>query len=306
MARKKSPLEPTVRRKRAYEIGGLSNVQQAPDPIREIESEALRDLSNEYRLLRIEELISKKKRQLGGIANPSSNIQLQQQNLALFKGMIDIAKSAQPAAGPDKSIEFAKLITTIYGEIMKNQNRGSPSFFENILTDPNLYNRAQSLGIFGNRGEGANMNTFSVEIEKLRGDRDLQNRKFDLELQKSRLQHEDSRYKTEMVLRALGPIMQIAGNSLARDSYAMGKNVLNRAGNPGAHNSNPNPYATGELATVEIICDCGFNDKMLLPNPPPAQVSCPGCSKVLNVGSEIPTESETVDAWRDHDIGGQP
>ncbi len=302
MPRKKSPLEPTVRRKRAYELGGLTNVQAAPDPIRDIENEAIRDLSNEYRMLRIEEMITKKKRQLGAIANPSSNIQLQKDNLALFKGMIDIAKSAQPASGPDKSIEFAKLITTIYGEIIKNQNRGSPSFFENLLMDPNLYNRAQSLGIFGNRGEGKDMNAFSVEIEKLRGERDLQNRRFDLEIQKSRLQHEDSRYKMDLALRAIGPMLNIAGNSLAKDAYATGRNIAGHI-NPNQTQAQ-NSYASGELATIEIVCDCGFSKSMLLPDPPPGQVPCPGCGTLLNVGTEIPSDEESASVWRNEPESG--
>lgn len=301
MPRKKSPLEPTVRRKRAYEMGGLSNVQPAPDPIRAIENEALRDLSNEYRMLRIEEMISKKKKQLTNVPNPSSNIQLQKANLDMFKTMMDIAKSSQPAQGPDKSIEYAKLIASVYGDMMKNQSKGGPSFFESMLMDPTLYARAQNLGVFSGQGGEKDQNQFSVEIEKLRGERDMQNRKFDLELQKSRLDAENGRFKLETVIRALSPFMAIYGDGLANKARDVGRATLGNKPSPQSHG--PNPYAGNEeLAEVNIVCDCGYNKALLLPNPPPSEVACPNCRKLLNVGSSIPTEEEIVNEWRNEEV----
>ena len=71
MAIKKTPLAP--KRTRAYEIPGLVNVNVQSDPIREIENEALRDLSSEYRMLRVEEMIAKKRKQLGSSVPTSDN-----------------------------------------------------------------------------------------------------------------------------------------------------------------------------------------------------------------------------------------
>ncbi|GAI86593.1 unnamed protein product, partial [marine sediment metagenome] len=52
MPKKKDPLASPGRRTRAYEMPNLLNVQSNQDPLRQIEDDALRDLSNEYKVSR--------------------------------------------------------------------------------------------------------------------------------------------------------------------------------------------------------------------------------------------------------------
>ncbi len=92
------------------------------------------------------------------------------------------------------------------------------------------------------------------------------------------------------------PLATLAGNAIAKDAYATGKNIVQRGQNPVGHG--PNPYTSGELAEIEVTCDCGYAKTFLLPNPPPSQVQCPGCGKRLNVGTEVPTDEESASLWR--------
>jgi len=162
------------RRKRAYELDGLVPLRapaRAQDQIGQIESQALTDLANEYRILRIEELISKKRGQIA--KGPSSDVQSQKNSLDLVKGVFEISEMIQGKKNPDQTLEYLKF----YNQMMQNQ--GSPGFFQQ-------YQQAKELGIVGH-SEGES-NQFSVEMERLRGERMMESKKIDLELTKMRLE----------------------------------------------------------------------------------------------------------------------
>ena len=63
-----------------------------------------------------------------------------------------------------------------------------------------------------------------------------------------------------------------------------------------------NPYINGELAEVNIKCPCGYDKILMLPNPPPGEISCPQCNKLLNIGAPIPSEEEIVNEWRNEEV----
>lgn len=52
------------RRKRAYDLPGMTPLPFPQDPIRQIENEVLRDISEEYRVLRLEQMIEKRRREI--------------------------------------------------------------------------------------------------------------------------------------------------------------------------------------------------------------------------------------------------
>ncbi len=299
--RKKSPLEPTPKRMRAYEMPNLVNVRVQPDPIREIENEAMRDLSNEYRQLRVEEMIAKKRKQLAK-TSPSDDTDMQKKNLDIIEGVIKVAKELQPQAGKDETLEYVKLIKEVLMESTKNQPGRGPSFFESIISDPNLYQRAQD--IFG-RGKTGETNSSDIEIEKLRGERDSNNRKWDLELRKLQLQNEDRRGNMEMIAGILGPVLAAGGAQLAQNMNQTGMDMGSRMRNPG----NPAPGSVyqellkdaglqGETGELHFKCTCGYDKVMVVPVPIPAQISCPGCGQSLNTGPPQLSDLETAAKWR--------
>lgn len=301
MVKRKTPLEPAPRRQRAYEIPNLVNIQVPIDPIREIEREALADLSSEYRQLRVESMIQAKRKQLEK-SSPSSDTSLQKQNLDIIEGVIKVAKELQPQAGKDETLEYVKLIKEVLMESTKNQGGRGPSFFESIISDPNLYQRAQD--IFG-RGKTGETNSSDIEIEKLRGERDNNNRKWELELHKLRLENELRRENLGMIAQVLGPLLAVGGSQLAQSMHNVGSDMAQGQINRG----NPTPGSVyqellkeaglqGETGELHFKCTCGYDKVMVVPVPIPAQISCPGCGERLNTGPPPLGDLESASQWR--------
>ncbi len=287
MARKKSPLEPSAgSRKRAYNMDGMTNISVAPDPLRQIENEAIRDLSNEYRQLRIEEMIAKKRKQLTG-STPSSNTQSQKEYLENYKIMMEIAKMNQPKDQPDKTLDYLAFFNTL---IKQYQGSTQPSFFDEYI-------KARELGIFGSQESGEH-NQFSVELEKIRGERMLTGKKFDLELHKMRLEAEAKQNTIGMLTQIAAPILAIAGGKMAVDMQEKGMDHAGKILKPGNPSQtgyqkflekagivNPNSLQ-GETAEMKIMCNCGYDKMMLVPVPPPSTLTCPGCGATLLTGTQ--------------------
>lgn len=289
MVKKKSPLEPTARRKRAYELDGMSTLQAPQDPLRQIEDQSLRDLSNEYRQLRVEEMIAKKRKQLDS-SSPTSNIQTQKENLELLKTMMELQKMSQPKESPDKTLEYLNFFNTLMKQYQGSN--AQPSFFDEYI-------KARELGIVGH-SEPGEPNSFSVEMEKLRGERMLDSKRIDLELKKMSLKAEDGRNKIGMVASILSPVAAYTSGKMAEDMRKRGMDTANKFIHPG----NPSPEAAilsslqGETAEMQITCDCGFNKSMLVPVPPPSNLACPGCGKILTTGPPPSSNEEAEDEWR--------
>lgn len=294
MPRKKSPLTPPVSRRRAYELPNLVRVNVPQDPITEIENQNLRDLSNEYRVLRLEEMLSKKRQQIS--KGPTSGIQGQRDILETFKVFSEIQKINKPSEGVDKTLEYLKFFNTMM------QGQGSPGFFEQ-------YARAKELGIMHDSDPG-NPNKFSVEMEKLRGERMLTAKKIDLELTKLRLEQANGQDKLAMLANFLSPFVAIQGNKMADGMRVAGRDMAGRWGNP----NNPGDPAynkfleeagfvkpsslQGETAEMRVACDCGYDKTLIVPVPPPASISCPGCKKTLLTGPQPGTGDEEGAEWR--------
>jgi len=303
--RKKDPLAPPSRRRRAYEMPNLVNIQGSPDPLRQIEDDALRDLSSEYRQLRVEEIIMKKRRQLEK-SSPSSDISLQKQNVDLISSIFKLAKDIQPQQGKDDTLAYVTLFKDLMLESTKIQNQvgRGPSFFESMITDPALYSRTRE--IF-NSGKTGDTNKSDIEIEKLRGERELSGRKMDLEIKKLGLEAEERNQKLAMIMGGLSPILTMFGAKTAEDMRRRGMDMGKMIHNP----NNPSPEAAllrnlmGETAELRLACECGYDKVLLIPVPPPSSITCPGCQKTLVIGPQpggtpgSPTGSEEEGAeWK--------
>jgi len=286
------------RRKRAYELDGLIPLRapaRAQDQIGQIESQALTDLANEYRVLRIEELISKKRGQIA--KGPSSGAQNQKDSLDLVKGVFEISQMIKGKENPNQTLEYLKF----FNQMMASQ--GSPGFFEQ-------YARAKEIGILGHT-EGES-NQFSVEMERLRGERMMESKKIDLELTKMRLEQEDGRQKIAMLAQFFSPLVALGGARMADGMREQGATMAANWRNPG-NPRNPGDPAydqylrdvgivepgslSGETAEMQIVCDCGFNKSMIVPVPPPPSLSCPGCGKKLNTAPQPSTDEESKAQW---------
>ncbi len=285
MVKRKTPLEPTSRRKRTYELPNLLNVRVQPDPLREIETQIFRDLSDEYRALKIETMIEATRKRLDKSA-PASNIHLQKENLEYFKTVMDLAKMNQPKDQPDRTLEYLKFFNTV------TQNQGAPpNFFDQYI-------KGRELGIFGQPSTG-DSNTSDVEIEKLRGERMLNSKRLDLELTKLRLEQDAKRDTLGMVGQFLAPFVAFGGGKLAEDMQARGMRAgagMHNLGNP-SQGILPNSLQ-GQTAELHFKCTCGYDKVLVVPSPPPPQITCPGCGESLNTGPPPLGDLETSAQWR--------
>ena len=282
MVKRKSPLEPSAGpRKRAYELPNMINVQVPQDPIRQIENQALSDLSNEYRTLRIEEMIAKKRRTMNVSESGS-----QKDTLEIFKAVSDFQKQNKPESA-DKTIT---LVKTIY-DLVRGGEGNAPSFFDQ-------YVKGRELGIFGQPSTG-DSNKSDVEIEKLRGERMLNSKRIDLELTKLRLEQDAKRDTLGMVGQFLAPFVAFGGGKLAEDMQARGMRAGAGMHNPGNPSQGILPNSLqGPTAELHFKCTCGYDKVLVVPSPPPAQITCPGCGESLNTGPPPLGDLETSAQWR--------
>ncbi len=298
MARKKTP---KTQRVHLYDLVSEKGSPRQNNPYDDLLREEAMSLASEARRLGLEQLILNRKMKieqtkqgstiLGG-ENSNQLLQLvQMMNSQLTQG-IQLATSGNQSE-TIKPLEYLRLAKELLLSDQKSHNQ--PSFFDNFL-------KLRELGMISS-SSATDQNQFSVQIERLRGERDLQNRKYDLELQKSRLQHDQRARMLETLISSFVPMLNLASNSLAQESKNLGRNLVERVGNPVAHNPGPDP----ETATIDISCRCGYQNALLVPVPVPEKITCPGCGTVLNVGETPPPDSETADAWRDTaGIGGKP
>ena len=301
-----------TKRVKLYDIITRTRNPGQRDPLNQLMEEEARDLASEARRLRLEEIIEKRRRALqrtregnpitGGNSNELYGI-VRLMNEQLKTG-VEIAKAPKDTSKTNESIEMMKLFMGIIQESIKGpveralaQNRGG-SFLENVLMDPNMYERAQSLNLFGSRsGKNENTNTSDVEIEKLRGERMLDSKRIDLELQRMRLEADNDRDKIGIFAQALGSAVAYGATKIENDMRKKGEEAANKffnPNNPAPHTGNPgllqkegiiNPTPPQEETTeLRVNCDCGHDEMVTIPVPPPESLACPGCGKRLIIG----------------------
>ena len=152
-------------------------------------------------------------------------------------------------------------------------------FFESLLLNPQLFERAKDLGIFGRREGGGGTTEMDLKIEQLRTERDLGMKKIDLEWKKSMLEREAQDKKTDAVLTALAPMSAIFAGPLNQRMRQLGQQQ--------AATHNPGGIPPGVMPpqnTILIRCTCGYQGPMTFPGPPPPIFKCPSCSQDLVVG----------------------
>ena len=163
---------------------------------------------------------------------------------------------------------------------MTDRLQPQPGFFESLLMNPELFERAKTLGLFGRREGGAGTSDMDLKIEELRTERDLELKKIDLEWKKSMLEREAQDKRTDAVLTALAPMSAIFAGPLNQRMRQFGQQqAATHGSNPGIPVNQPMPGNT-----FLIRCDCGYQGTKTFPGVTPPSFSCPQCGEDLVVG----------------------
>jgi len=208
-----------------------------------------------------------------------------------FKTGIEVMKAAMPPREKtSSSVEVIKMFKDIMTENVQNpmkemlkQMQPQPSAFEQILMNPDLFARAKEIGMFGGQQKAGDANQFSLEIEKLRGERELSMKQIDLEWRKMMLENEAKDRRTTTILNTLTPLTALFAGPVDQRMRQMGRQM----GNPQQVQQPPIAHATTQpqQTTLEITCTaCGHTEVKPIMGAVPDRIPCPGCGAELIVG----------------------
>ena len=214
-----------------------------------------------------------------------------------FKIGIDVMKSVMPT--PEKassSTEALKLMKDLIIEGVRNpvlsaieKNQPQPSAFEQILMNPDMFSRAKEIGMFGGSEPRTGSTNVDLEIEKMRGERELSIKKLDLEWRKSMLENDAKDKRTDAVLTALAPLSAVFAGPVNQRMRQFGQQQA-------AAYTPENIPKSGN--TILIRCSCGYQGPMTFSGQPPNIVKCPNCGLDLVVGG-APNGGEPQETDRD-------
>lgn len=221
--------------------------------------------------------------------NPQSS-QLGMENYAKamsdsLKLGVDVMKAAIPpqTQGKDQTLEYLKLFIGMMNENqkLKLQQQSGPGFFESMIQDPNLFDRMKTL--FTHKEGGGEANQFSLQIEQLRGERDMAGRKMDLEWKIKMLEMDEKSKRTDTMLQALTPLSALFAGPIDQRMRNMGRQQANPTYQPPVQHQTAT--APPPSTIIDVTCaTCGYTGEQPTTTPPPPQIQCPGCGVALNVG----------------------
>ena len=208
-----------------------------------------------------------------------------------FQQGIQVMQSVIPKEKPSNATELLKIFRDLVSdsvkkpmeELAKNMT-AQPSAFEQILMNPEMFSRAKEIGMFGGRESRTGSTNIDLEIEKMRGERELQIKQLDLGWRKSLLEIESKNQRTDTLMQALAPLSTILSGPLMNRMEQMGQQQGMR------HNSMGTVQPTNPATTNTILlrCPCGNEESITFEGAPPSVVKCPKCQQELQVGG-VPT-----------------
>ncbi|GAG86034.1 unnamed protein product, partial [marine sediment metagenome] len=191
---------------------------------------------------------------------------------AQFTQGLELAKSMNPNPGSSET-DMIKYLTLMDGqfskgmEIARAMNPGQPDdslmkavmtikelmpFIQPFLRDPSanqgmfeqLIKNPDTLGhmekLFG--GGSSEKNQFDLDIEKLRGEREMDGRKWDLQLRKDALQSQERQNLTDTIANLIGPVAAALSGPVAQRVQQIGAQQASTHPNPDfIQNPAPNP-----------------------------------------------------------------
>jgi len=206
-----------------------------------------------------------------------------------FKTGVDVVKSLTPKEKPSNATELLKIFRDLVAdsvkkpmeELAKNM-QAQPSAFEQILMNPEMFSRAKEIGMFGSREPRAGSSNIDLEIEKMRGERELSIKKMDLDWRKSLLEIEAKDRRSDQLLSTLAPLSAVLATPVAQRMQSFGQ----QQGAAHAPINRPPSQVQPQGTTILLKCtpECGYEGPMHFPGEPPETVNCPKCGHLLVVG----------------------
>lgn len=212
-----------------------------------------------------------------------------------FSKGVDAGRSAdRNTLDPYKPLEI--VMTLIRDSVQKplqemaERTQPQPSAFEQILLDDRLFNRAKELGVFGGHS-GVPRSDIDLEIERLRGERELQIEKLRLESRKMMLEYEAGERKTEALLSALTPMGALLAGPVEKKMRQIGRNTTTRTSSPRPEVQPKTDGTMPRVNRIRVACDCGYGGEVEVGDPIPPTLNCPSCGKELVI-REQPEQPE--------------
>lgn len=200
--------------------------------------------------------------------------------------MIPATPAPAPQQDPWKGIELVRDLfkdsVRVPLEKMSESMRPQVGFFESLLMNPELFDRAKTLGIFGSPSVGgAGTSETDLKIAQVTTANQLEIKKLDLEWRKSLLEKEASDNKTNALVTALAPFSAMFAGPIDQRMRQFGQQQAS------AHPANPAGRPPVPMPnTILIQCSCGYQGPTSFSgNTPPATINCPQCGLALNVGA---------------------
>lgn len=201
----------------------------------------------------------------------------------LLKGL-ELAKAMNPTPKQDNPMEFLKLMKELVIEGVRNpvlqaieKAQPTPGVFDQIMTNPDLWNRFKEIGLFGgSRGDIAT-SEMDLKIAQVTTANTLEMKKLELETQRMNLERDAQNRRTDSLLALAAPFSALFAGPIAQRMQSLGQQQAS-AHNPIGTTPMPMPNA------ILINCSCGYQGPISFDGPPPATVNCPKCGLELNVG----------------------
>ena len=225
-----------------------------------------------------------------------------------FKTGIEAMKAVMPPKEKSSNAtELLKIFKDLVQDSVKKpmeqlvkQMQPQPSAFEQILMNPEMFSRAKEIGMFGSRETKAGSTHIDLEIEKLRGERELSTRKMDLEWKRDMLKRDSEDRRTDSLIALAAPFSAVFAGPINQRMRQFGQQQA-AAHNPtsGIQPSEMTPTSPPSSTenNVLIKCSCGYQGLETFQGTTPDIINCPNCGLELLVGgapdARKPEETDT-------------
>ena len=210
-----------------------------------------------------------------------------------LKTGIDLAKAFTTKEKPSNAMEFMKVMKDLVVEGVRNpilqaleKSQPQPSAFEQILLNPEMFSRAKEIGMFGSREPKTGSTNIDLEIEKMRGERQLEVTKLNLEMKKSILEIDAKDRRSDNLMAMIAPLSALFAGPITQKMQQLGEQQ-------GALHIPPRA-ATPTGTTILLRCSCGHEGPITFPEGPPANglIPCPSCGQELLIGGSTPGRTQ--------------
>ena len=204
-----------------------------------------------------------------------------------FQQGIQVMQSVQSKEKPSNATELLKIFRDLVTdsvkkpmeELAKNMT-AQPSAFEQILMNPEMFARAREIGMFGGKEKTGGSTNIDLEIEKMRGERELQIKHLDLEWRKSLMEVEAKDRRTDSILSALAPLSALFAGPVSQRMEQLGQTQASHGSPPPTQTATPPTSGS----TVLLKCGCGHEETLSFPGDPPEVLQCSKCGQELRIG----------------------